>query len=341
VGPTSPAGVRSASDLYHQPERKASRIRFEGPAVGDSHDCQRGLRYNRIRDGDLEPSGAAKASEAILDLAIDVTAGTIVPGEAFLGDTPLLRGHAGTQPDLFLRWNAIPLDATTIDVAVHLHGFSREGAAMPLAEKVGRSGLDLARRTRPTLALLPRGNWLRYSWYDFPALTDGGLDRLIDYGLQCFTAALPASAAVKLSIGRRILSAHSGGGMPAVDAIAGALRPPDELYVFDGLYGRDPATGDPMRGLETIDQWLGERLAAEPDRPGALRIVYIEQQTGPFSRRVGELITGQLAARDPSEAAILRRRYRVEPSAVQHARIAERCGPDLLAAADIEFDWSR
>jgi len=263
-----------------------------------------------------------------------------MPGEAYLGDTPVLRTHAGTQPDLFLRWNAIPIDAAAIDVVVHLHGFSREGAAMPLAEKVGRSGLDLSQRNRPTLALLPRGNWLRYSWYDFPALLDGGLDRLVDYGLLRF-AALPVSAAKKRAVERLILTAHSGGGMPAVDAIAGAQRPPDELYVFDGLYGRDPASGDPMRGLETIDDWLGARLAAEPGHPGALRIVYIEQQTGPFSRRVGELIARHLATRDPSEAASLRPRYRVEPSAVQHARIAERCGPDLLAAADVEFDWSR
>ena len=129
--------------------------------------------------------------------------------------------------------------------------------------------------------------------------------------------------------------------MPAVDAIAGAQRPPDEFYVFDGLYGRDPASGDPMRGLETIDRWLGDRLAGEPARPGALRVVYIEQQTGPFSRKVGELIARRLAQADPAAAADLRRRYRVEPSAVQHARVAERCGPDLLAAADAEFDWSR
>jgi len=31
--------------------------------------------------------------------------------------------------------------------------------------------------------------------------------------------------------------------MPAIDIIAGAQAQPDELYVFDGLYGRDPAEG--------------------------------------------------------------------------------------------------
>jgi hypothetical protein len=168
----------------------------------------------------------------------------------------------------------------------------------------------------------------------------GGIDRLIDYAVAGFAAAAGIGGP-SLRLNRLILSAHSGGGMPAVDAIAGAQRLPDEFYVFDGLYGRDPATGDPMRGLETIDHWLGERIAQEPTRPGALRVVYIEQQTGPFSRKVGDLIAKHLTSFGSTEAADLHRRYRVEPSAVQHARIAERYGPDLLAAADVEFDWSR
>ena len=137
---------------------------------------------------------------------------------------------------------------------------------MPLSEKVPRSGLDLSRRTRPTLALLPRGNWLRYSWYDFPGLLAGGMDRLINYALSIFASAASLRGS-ELKLSRFILSAHSGGGMPAIDAIAGARRLPDELHIFDGLYGRDPATGDPMRGLETIDHWLGERFAREPDLP--------------------------------------------------------------------------
>jgi hypothetical protein len=275
------------------------------------------------------------------DLSLALSGQGVSPGEAYLRDTPVLRAHAGTQPDLFLRWNEVPRDAAAVDVVVHLHGFSREGSAMPLAEKVPRSGLDLSRRTRPTLALLPRGNWLRYSWYDHPALLAGGIDRLVDYALERFAEALPAAPAAGLEMDRLILTAHSGGGMPAVDAIADARQPPDELHLFDGLYGRDPATGDPTRGLETIDRWLGERLAREPGRQGALRVIYIEQQTGPFSRRVEALISRHLTAMEPALAANLRRRYRVEPSAVQHAQIARRCGPDLLAAADAEFDWSR
>jgi hypothetical protein len=272
------------------------------------------------------------------DLGITLSGDSVAPGEAYLTDTPVLQSHAGTQPDLFLRWNEIPLAAAMVDVVVYLHGFSRQGGAMPLAEKVSSSGLDLSGRTRPTIALLPRGNWLRYTWYDFPALLSGGTDRLVDYGLQRFAQAMGRGT---LAIDRFILAAHSGGGMPAVDVIAGARRPPDELLVFDGLYGRDPATGNPMQGLEIIDRWLGERVAQERQREGALRVIYIEQQTGRFSRKVAELIARHLAEVDPALAEVLGRRYRVEPSLVQHSQIARRCLPELLAGPDAQFDWSR
>jgi len=265
-----------------------------------------------------------------------MAAGTsIEPGEGFFADTPVLRAHAGTQPDLFLRWNAIPATAEAVDVVVHLHGFSQNGGDMELAEKVRRSGLDLAGRSRPTLAVLPRGNWIRWTWYDFPALLDGGLDDLVAHAMGQFVPERP------LRVERLILTAHSGGGMPAVDAIAGARRPPDELHVFDGLYGRDPAGGDPLRGIDTIDAWLADRLAGEPHRHGALRVVYIERQTGRFSREVRALIERGLAAADPGTAAELARRYRVELSPVPHGYVASVCGPVLLADPGADFDWSR
>jgi hypothetical protein len=269
-------------------------------------------------------------------LSVAISDTEVLPGEAYLEDTPVLAAHAGTQPDLFLRWNRIPAAATSIDVAVHLHGFSQEGGAMVLAEKVARCGLDLTGRARPTLAMLPRGNWIRHYYYDFPALLAGGIDQLIDYGLQQFARAMNSAT---LATDRFILSAHSGGGMPAVDIIAGARRRPNEIYVFDGLYGRDPATGDPLRGREVIDGWLRDRLAGEPERPGALRVIYIEQQTGRFSRAVADLIARRLAAADPALADQLSRRYRVELARIQHSQIARYCQPRLLAAADAEFNW--
>jgi hypothetical protein len=127
--------------------------------------------------------------------------------------------------------------------------------------------------------------------------------------------------------------------MPAVDIISGASRRPDELHVFDGLYGRDPAGGHQLRGLEVIDAWLGDRMRREPEREGALRVIFIEQQTGPFSRKVAELIARHLPNAEPARAESLARRYRVEISGVQHSQIARRCMPELLAAADAQFNW--
>jgi hypothetical protein len=280
----------------------------------------------------------------VTGLSIAISGSSLLPGEAYLSGTPVLRSHTGTQPDLFLRWNEIPLSIASVDVVVFLHGFSQEGRAMTLGDKVMRSGLDLAGRTRPTLAMIPRGNWLRHYYYDFPALLSGGMDQLVDDGLRYLARAIAAAspgASGALAMDRFVLAAHSGGGMPAVDVIAGARRPPDELHVFDGLYGRDPATGNPMQGLEVIDRWLGDRLQREPERQGCLRVIYIEQQTGPFSRKVAELTTRHLATADPALAASLARRYRVEVSRVQHSQIARRCEPELLAAADAQFDWWR
>jgi hypothetical protein len=278
----------------------------------------------------------------VRDLSVALTDGDVLPGEAYLDNTAVLAAHSGTQPDLFLRWNRIPLPADAIDVAVFLHGFSQQGGDMVLAEKVERSGLDLSDRPRPTLAMLPRGNWIRHYYYDFPALLAGGIDRLVDYGLMRFSRAVGSvvpGAARTYSVDRFILAAHSGGVMPAVDAIAGASRAPDEFHVFDGFYGRDPARGDPLQGLEIVDAWLADRLRREPEREGALRIIYIEQQTGSFSRKVGELIARHLSAADPARVASLSRRYRVETSGVQHSQIARRCMPDLLHSPDAQFNW--
>jgi len=262
----------------------------------------------------------------------------VAPGEAYLAETPVLRSHAGTQPDLFLRWNAVPRATKGIDVVVHLHGFSQQGGDMALAEKVPRSGLDLSRRARPTLALLPRGNWIRRTYYDFPALLAGGLDRLVDYAVEQFTRAAGLS---RLDIDRLILTAHSGGGMPAIDAVAAAARRPDEVHIFDGLYGRDPSLGDPMQGIEILERWLEECIGREPDGPGALRTVYIERQTGSFSRAVGNLIARRLQELDPALAAELARRYRVELSGVPHGYVAAVCGPELLADPGADLDWKR
>lgn len=257
------------------------------------------------------------------------------PGETYLSDTPALAAHKGTQPDLFLRWNGIPAEAKAVDVVVFLHGFSQSKGEMQLGEKVERSGMVLAGRTRPTLALLPRGNWIRHYYYDFPALLDGGIDLLIAYGLHW----LSARRGTPTALDRFILAAHSGGGMPAIDIIEKSQAQPDELYVFDGLYGRDPAEGDPLEGIDVVERWLAARFAAEPSRPGALRVPFIERETGPFSRAVGRLVATRLDAAEPALRPTLTRRYRVEAAGVQHSQIARIALPELLADAATDIPW--
>jgi hypothetical protein len=261
----------------------------------------------------------------------------LASGETFLSDTPGLAAHRGTQPDLFLRWNQIPETVAAVDVVVFLHGFSQSGGAMPLAEKIERSGMILAGRAQPTLALLPRGNWIRHYYYDFPALLDGGIDLLLAYALH----RLGERRGRPTALDRFVLAAHSGGGMPAIDVIAKSQAQPNELYVFDGLYGRDPALGDPLQGVETVERWLAARFATEPDRAGALRIAFIESQTGPFSRAVGRLVATRLDAADPAQRAALARRYRVEAAGVQHSQVARVAFPELLADPSSDIDWYR
>ena len=257
------------------------------------------------------------------------------PGETYLSETPVLAAHNGTQPDLFLRWNHIPAEATAVDVVVFLHGFSQSKGEMELGEKVERSGMILTGRSRPTLAILPRGNWIRHYYYDFPALLDGGLDLLIAHGLHWLGERRSAGVALD----RLVLGAHSGGGMPAIDIIAASQAQPDELYIFDGLYGREPAEGDPLQGIEIVERWLAARFAAEPARPGALRVPFIERETGPFSRAVARLVGVRLDAADPALRPALAARYRVEAAGVQHSQIARIALPELLAEPSVGIPW--
>ena len=57
---------------------------------------------------------------AVQDLSVAPTGGDVLPGEGYLENTPVLEAHAGTQPDLFMRWNRVPLSADMIDVVVFL-----------------------------------------------------------------------------------------------------------------------------------------------------------------------------------------------------------------------------
>jgi hypothetical protein len=183
--------------------------------------------------------------------------------------------------------------------------------------------------------MLPRGNWIRHYYYDFPALLGGGIDLLLAFGLHW----LSEQRGIPTALDRFVLGAHSGGGMPAIDIIADSQAQPDELYIFDGLYGRDPAEGDPLEGMDIVDRWLAARFAVEPERPGALRVPFIERETGPFSRAVGRLVAAHIDKANASQRPTLARRYRVEASGVQHSQIARIALPELLADAAVDIPW--
>ncbi|WP_290061058.1 phage tail tip lysozyme [Amycolatopsis solani] len=223
---------------------------------------------------------------------------------------PQLVRHRGTGPDLVLRWGSMPR-AATVDVVVHLHGFSARGARMTLPDdKERRSGLDLSdpanpatrgRRT-PTLLVLPRGHFHGGRRYSFPALTaPGALARLVDDALRRFSAA----TGVHATRGKLILTAHSGGG----SALMAILRhaDPDEVHAFDALY-TDPAP---------LIAWARKRKAAGT---GALRVLFRPGEgTAANSLRVA-------AALAPGS-----RTFRVERTRVAHDDIPRIFGWRLLA----------
>ena len=187
---------------------------------------------------------------------------------------------------------------------------------MVLSEKVGRSGLDLSGRERPTLALLPRGNWIRHYYYDFPALLGGELDRLVTYGLEVFAQpgrTIPAGQNAHRD--RLILAAHSGGGMPAVDALVGAERAPDELYIFDGLYGRDQASAIRLKCRRSIVGWVRPvRCGRTAGRVAGGLFRTADRGSSPARSAAHQ---APLGPPDPVLAKALSRRYKIEISGVR------------------------
>jgi hypothetical protein len=264
-----------------------------------------------------------------------------------------LRGHGGSGENLFLRWNSIPIDARAIDVVMHLHGYIPQGPdAGTLKALAWRSGLDLSGRTRPTLAILPRGRRIapeevlrnqerlnklprkpganpkkaRTDVYTFPALTrdDGkGLESLISGALVWFAGQLSRRNGEPLQLGRLILTAHSGGGAALNMLVAAHARRracnPDEVHVFDGLYGE--ATG--------LKSWVTARLATDRRRSsgemraqgGGLRVFYRADGTQYWTADLAQSLPG----RTP-----LSPWYRVECTTVEHLKIPNTYGPPLL-----------
>jgi subtilisin family serine protease len=253
----------------------------------------------------------------------------VVPGRLVIDTVPLLASHRGTHPDLILHWNAMPDGVALVDIAIHFHGWAANGESMRLdVDKEPKSGLDFSNpldpadptpgRSRPTLCILPRGNYISGRAYNHPALvTPTGLQDLISFSLGRFKDATGAQPA----IGQLILTAHSGGGA----GLMGALRHnvPDEVHAFDALYG--PA--------DRLVGWAQKRIQAEAGggETGALRILFRDgEDTAANSRAVAQALAPLLAS---SSVPGIADRYRAQATTVRHCDIPARFGWLLLANA--------
>jgi hypothetical protein len=267
-------------------------------------------------------------------------------GTMTIDKVPLLRKHAGIGPDLILSWNDMRAASGAVDVVVHLHGYSlSKGTRLHIGRDLKpRSGLDWSDptgkdrapgRTRPTLALLPRGHFFGGAsgrGYSFPALVaPGGLQQLIEFGLERLSRSLGVG---NLKCNRLILTAHSGGGAPLLAILSNV--DPHEVHVFDGLY----------QDAGALIRWAKRRIARDQsalahgaapverymtERGGALRVLY-GAGTAYHSGPVATALSRAVPATSP-----LRRWYRVERTAASHLQIPPLYGWRLLAnaAADL------
>ncbi|MCX5394791.1 D-alanyl-D-alanine carboxypeptidase family protein [Streptomyces sp. NBC_00094] len=246
--------------------------------------------------------------------------GATGPGERTVQRVAMLRRHAGTPPDLFLRWNAMDRPSR-IDVVVHLHGFSPSGRHMRLPGNTAKvSGLDLGGppstgrpgRTTPTLLVLPRGHWFggrSGRGYTHPALErPGAVRRLANQALALFAA----TTGVRAPLGRLVLTAHSGGGASLMRLVQ--ETDPDEVHTFDALYG-DPGP---------LIAWARQRIARGT---GALRVLYRPYE--PTARHSEQVAAALASTASP--------RFRVEWTTAPHMDIPRLYGPPLLTdvAADL------
>jgi hypothetical protein len=216
-----------------------------------------------------------------------------------------------------------------IDVVVHFHGNNKMQKDMHVVDDIlAISGLDFADpdhlsipgRQRPTLAILPRGEFIGNSRFRFPSLVrPGGLDKLINDCLRHFTDA----TGVKAKRGRLVLTAHSGGGI-TVEQILDHTDPdpdPDEIHYFDAFYGKP----------YSLISWAQRHIArdAGPSQPfqrsGALRALYFDTGTK------GNMVQACAALRKALAGATgLGERYRIAETSTGHCLIPRRYGWRLL-----------
>ena len=242
----------------------------------------------------------------------------------------------GPSPICSCAGTRFPQTAEAIDVVVHLHGFSQQGGEMPLSEKVPRSGLDLTGRTRPTLALLPRGNWIREHLVRFPgAGSMAGSIALVAYGLDCCRPGL--------RLDRLILTGHSGGVMPALDVDRRCPASARRIAPVRRAVRPRPGAGRPV-ARPRDDRPLARRAhrRASPAGPARCASFISSGRPAPMSREVGDADRPAFGlCRSGARARYSRGAIGSSASLVPHGYVAWRCGPDLLADPGIDIDWPR
>jgi hypothetical protein len=279
-----------------------------------------------------------------------VSYGGVPAGERYLASASLphdpLASHGAHGDNLFLRWTPIASAADAIDVIVHLHGYSAMNAGRALLEeKVAGGGLDLTRRTGPTLAIVPLGRKITDAevaaarnahrrvnpkTYTFPALTHHrgeGLESLVAESLQWLARNVLGMQGGTVAVARFIITAHSGGGDPLNQLLRAPRRricDPHEVHVFDALYF----------GNDGLASWAQDRLRRHrrnaPNEGGALRIFYGADTASGSRATITALAGPDLLTGAP---AALARKYRAERTGVPHGDIPNHFGPSLLADA--------
>ena len=279
-------------------------------------------------------------------------------------DTDPLGSHGGQGVNLFLRWNALPLNLDAIDVVLHLHGYS-EDAADPamLQNRVGLSGTDLSLRQRPTLCIIPRGRKIREeegdaermlgyspsrSRFTFPGLVadDGlGLEQLLAQALSWFSQhCLGSSASCSLPVARLIFTAHSGGGVALNKLLrfhnARRACDPHEIHVLDAL------RGSPEQHCDGVMGWVSRHLAADKmmgnrdrwsdlrDSGSAMRIFYSSDNLKGAQWIARQLAMPHLLGAAPPR---LESFYRVEHVNIPGEEIASLMGPALLRSVSADL----
>lgn len=183
--------------------------------------------------------------------------------------------------------------------------------------------------------------------YEFPFfLNNEGLQKTIDFSFEYLRKRFGSV----LTLGRLILTAHSGGGVPvstilrlSLDGTLELKKSPkeiDEVHLFDSTY---EAQGNTVK-------WANKKIAADaklsaadmPTKGGALRVIFppvyescAENGTAAGSREIQIGIKDKIAANPGLDSW-----YRVEPTRISHSWIPKTFGFQLLAAANAILDDS-